>query len=68
MDIMALGFVVFEIANDMISFWKSQTTSITTDKAILEALACLQDEDVHRRLGLGLVRVKVKVRDRVRFF
>jgi serine/threonine protein kinase len=50
MDVMALGFAVFELANNMSSFWKSRDTPITSDVAILEALACLQDEDVIRSI------------------
>jgi serine/threonine protein kinase len=48
MDIMALGFVVFEMANNMTSFWKSQGKPTMSDTAILVALASLQDEEVGR--------------------
>jgi serine/threonine protein kinase len=49
MDVMALGFVVFQIANNMTSFWEcSLGKPMMNDTAILEALACLQDEEVGR--------------------
>lgn len=50
MDIMALGLVVFELANDMKSFWKSQARPITSDASILEALAGLEDEEVNKTI------------------
>jgi serine/threonine protein kinase len=48
MDIMALGLVVFQIANDMTSFWKCRDKPLMNDNEILEALACLRDEEVGR--------------------
>ena len=48
MDIMALGWAVYEIANDMKSYWENQSPPITEHGDILNALACLRDEDVKR--------------------
>lgn len=48
MDIMALGWSVYEIANNMISFWKNQDPPLLENGDILTALACLKDEDVEK--------------------
>jgi Protein kinase domain len=48
MDIMSLGWLVYEIVNDMISYWKNQTPPITEDADILLALSGLSDEHVKR--------------------
>jgi serine/threonine protein kinase len=48
MDVMALGLIVFEIANNLKSLWDSQVPPITEHWDILNALARLTDEDVKR--------------------
>jgi serine/threonine protein kinase len=47
-DVMALGFVVFQLANNMTSFWECLGKPLMNENAILEALACLRDEEVGR--------------------
>ena len=47
MDVMAFGWIVFEIANDMVPYWQTQECGIVqpaTDEKILDALANLTDE------------------------
>jgi serine/threonine protein kinase len=51
MDIMALGFTVYEIANDMVSYWSNQTNPISGDLEILKAISILTDEDVHKNVN-----------------
>ena len=46
MDIAALGFAVFELANTNVSFWKCFSEEDMTDLQILEALSILTDEQV----------------------
>lgn len=50
MDVMALGLIVFEIANNLTSFWSSQIPPITEHWDILNALAHLTDDDVKRSI------------------
>lgn len=45
-DVMALGWTVYEIANNMKSYWANQETPIVGDVAILTALSNLKDETV----------------------
>ena len=49
MDVMAFGWIVFEIANDMVPYWQTQECGIVqpaTDEKILDALANLTDERI----------------------
>ena len=48
MDVMSLGWLAYEIANDMKSYWKNQTPPIIEHADILAALSCLTDKDVQR--------------------
>ena len=50
MDVMALGLIVFEIANNLKSFWDSQIPPITEHWDILSALAHLTDDEVKRSI------------------
>ena len=50
MDIMALGWTVYEVANNMKSYWKNQAVPIDDDNGVLHALATLQDEDVKKNI------------------
>jgi hypothetical protein len=50
MDVMALGWTVYEIANGMQSYWKNQTQPISSDEDILAALATLTDEAVQENI------------------
>ena len=47
-DVMALGWTVYEIANNMESYWSNQAHPPIGDVAILTAIANLKDEDVHK--------------------
>ena len=51
MDIMALGWTVYEIANNMVSYWSNQANPITGDVDILTALSALKDDDVHLNIN-----------------
>jgi hypothetical protein len=44
MDVMALGFLIFEIANNLKSFWHCQIPPVTEHWSILNALVHLTDE------------------------
>ena len=44
MDVMALGFLIFEIANNLKSFWHCQVPPVTEHWSILTALVHLTDE------------------------
>ena len=48
MDVMALGWIAFEICNDMRSYWVVQ--GITSDEEILNALTHLTDDDVKKNI------------------
>jgi serine/threonine protein kinase len=50
MDVMALGWAAYEIANNMKSFWKNQAVPLTSDVDILTALSNLKDEDVKNNI------------------
>jgi Protein kinase domain len=44
MDVMALGFLIFEVANNLKSFWHCQIPPVTEHWSILNALVHLTDE------------------------
>ena len=48
MDVMALGWIAYEICNDMTSYWAVQ--GITSDEEILNALTHLTDKDVEKNI------------------
>ena len=48
MDVMALGWIAYEICNDMKSYWAVQ--GITSDEEILIALAHLTDENIKKNI------------------
>ena len=50
MDIMALGWTVYEVANNMKSYWRNQAIPILDDNSILIALSHLNDEDVKKNI------------------
>ena len=51
MDIMALGWTVYEIANNMVSYWSNQVNPVTDDIDILSALSTLKDDDVQHNIN-----------------
>jgi serine/threonine protein kinase len=53
MDVMALGFMVFELLNNSVSYWKSLTPPIEDDGEILKALAELTDEEVKHNVHVA---------------
>ena len=50
MDIMALGWTVYEVANNMKSYWRNQAIPILDDNSILIELSHLKDEDVKKNI------------------
>ena len=48
MDVMALGWIAYEICNDMTSYWAVQ--GITSDEDILNALTHLTDEKIKKNI------------------
>ena len=55
MDVMALGWTVYEVANNMKSYWRNQTVPIMDDNGILNALATLNDDDVKKNIDLTFI-------------
>lgn len=50
MDVMALGWIVFELANDYVSYWKSLSPPLEKDTDILQALSKLSDKEVQHNI------------------
>lgn len=53
MDIMALGWAVFELCNDSVSYWKSLSPPLEEDGDILKALVELTDKDVEHNIHVS---------------
>jgi serine/threonine protein kinase len=51
MDFMALGWTVYEIANNMVSYWSNEVNPVTDDIDILSALSTLKDDDVQLNIN-----------------
>ena len=54
MDVMAFGWIVFEIANNMVPYWQTPESGIippVTDEKILDALAQLTDDKIASALA-----------------
>ena len=51
MDFMALGWTVYEVANNMVSYWSNQVNPVTGDIDILSALSTFKDDDVQHNIN-----------------
>lgn len=53
MDVMALGWMVFELANDSVSYWKSLSPPLIEECDIINALSELTDKDIQQNINFS---------------